>query len=146
MSRIDDGEQAVKRDDREPDRIEILMWYAAMTGAAAAMPAEARAELEAWERRNLDGGTVGTSDWPGWAHLIGPKPVPAYRKPVSKQPIPGGLRKQILERDAYRCRLCGDWHDLHVDHIIPESRGGPTIFDNLQTLCRTCNLKKGNRT
>lgn len=53
------------------------------------------------------------------------------------------LRLQVFERDAYRCRQCGDWHDLTLDHIIPQSHGGPTTLENLQTLCRSCNSKKG---
>jgi 5-methylcytosine-specific restriction endonuclease McrA len=65
--------------------------------------------------------------------------VPAPRK----RQIPNRLRKEVFERDAYRCRQCEGWVDLAVDHIIPESRGGPTGLDNLQTLCRTCNSSKG---
>lgn len=32
-----------------------------------------------------------------------------------------------------------------ADHIKPESWGGETSLDNLQTLCRSCNSKKNNR-
>lgn len=62
-----------------------------------------------------------------------------------KIPIPHMLRKAVLERDAYRCQKCGDHHDLHVDHIFPESRGGEAALENLQCLCRPCNIKKGAR-
>lgn len=31
------------------------------------------------------------------------------------------------------------------DHIIPRSQGGPTNWDNLQTMCTICNGKKGSR-
>lgn len=34
---------------------------------------------------------------------------------------------------------------LHVDHIVPVSRGGKTVMSNLQTLCEDCNCGKGNR-
>lgn len=53
------------------------------------------------------------------------------------------LRKQVFERDAYRCKHCGDWHNLELDHIYPASKGGETTFENLQTLCSNCNTKKG---
>lgn len=63
----------------------------------------------------------------------------------SKVPIPYPIRKAVLERDAYRCQQCGDHHDLHVDHIFPESKGGEATLENLQCLCRPCNIKKGAR-
>lgn len=55
------------------------------------------------------------------------------------------LRREILERDAYRCQVCGDWHQLVIDHIRPRSKGGLTVPENLQTLCNRCNSKKGSR-
>lgn len=59
------------------------------------------------------------------------------------------VRAQIMRRDGYRCRMCGattdDGAKLHVDHIEPVSRGGTSTSSNLQTLCETCNLGKGNR-
>ena len=35
------------------------------------------------------------------------------------------------------------WVDLCADHIVPESKGGITALENLQTRCRSCNSKKG---
>lgn len=34
---------------------------------------------------------------------------------------------------------------LHVDHVVPVSRGGKSTMDNLQTLCEDCNCGKGNK-
>lgn len=59
--------------------------------------------------------------------------------------IPDQLRQSILARDSYRCRSCGSNAYLELDHIIPVSKGGATSFENLQVLCRQCNLNKGNR-
>lgn len=57
------------------------------------------------------------------------------------------LRKQIMERDHYTCRICGkympDEVGLHIDHIIPIARGGKTIPSNLRVLCSKCNGRKG---
>lgn len=60
------------------------------------------------------------------------------------------LRYQVLKRDNSRCTRCGataQTHgvSLHVDHIVPVSKGGKTEMNNLQTLCATCNLGKSNR-
>jgi len=49
------------------------------------------------------------------------------------------LRETILERDGYKCTRCGSDDKLQVDHILPQSCGGPHISENLRTLCRSCN-------
>jgi 5-methylcytosine-specific restriction endonuclease McrA len=56
----------------------------------------------------------------------------------------------VLARDGFRCRDCGRTEnepgvELHLDHVIPVSRGGPTTEDNLITACNRCNLGKSNR-
>jgi len=43
------------------------------------------------------------------------------------------------------CLFCKSNENLSCDHIIPESKDGKTILSNLQTLCRLCNSKKGNK-
>lgn len=63
--------------------------------------------------------------------------------PRMKAKIPRSLAKRVFERDAYRCVTCGDHHDLTCDHVIAESKGGETTFENLQTMCRQCNCRKG---
>lgn len=60
------------------------------------------------------------------------------------------LRWTILKRDNFSCVKCGRSPAkdpsiiLHVDHIIPWSKDGETIIDNLETLCEKCNLGKSN--
>lgn len=58
--------------------------------------------------------------------------------------IPLDLRWEVWERDNFTCLDCGTRRDLTIDHIIPVSKGGRTVKDNLQTLCRSCNSKKGS--
>lgn len=53
------------------------------------------------------------------------------------------LRKEVFERDLYRCIACSTHLDLTLDHKIPESLGGQDTFENLQTMCRSCNSSKG---
>ena len=56
----------------------------------------------------------------------------------------------VLKRDNFKCCSCGASPakdpsvELHIDHIIPWSKGGETVVDNLQTLCSKCNIGKSN--
>lgn len=64
--------------------------------------------------------------------------------------ISNKLRFAVLKRDHYKCCICGASPakdpsvELHIDHIIPWSKGGETTLDNLQTLCSKCNLGKSD--
>jgi hypothetical protein len=62
-----------------------------------------------------------------------------------KIPIPAALREEVFIRDDFRCVHCGSRRSLCADHIHPESLGGKAVLDNLQTLCRSCNSKKGKK-
>lgn len=57
-------------------------------------------------------------------------------------------KKQIFERDGYRCVQCGrrqdEGYELHADHRIPKEKGGKASIDNGQTLCSICNFRKKN--
>ncbi len=56
------------------------------------------------------------------------------------------IKKKVFERDGRFCSVCGSSEKLNVDHIMPVSRGGFTVLENLQVLCEKCNLQKGNKT
>jgi len=93
--------------------------------------------------------------------LVGPSPIkkpaasaanaaiPRQRKRTPRE-INLRLRFRVLQRDRFTCLACGRSPAtlpglvLHVDHIVPWSRGGETIIENLQTLCEPCNLGKSN--
>lgn len=59
------------------------------------------------------------------------------------------LRFKILHRDNYTCQACGvtagDGAKLHIDHILPVSKGGTNEESNLRVLCSECNIGRGNR-
>lgn len=58
-------------------------------------------------------------------------------------------RKNILSRDHYMCQYCDRKFpagELTLDHVMPESRGGPSSWDNLVACCGPCNRKKADRT
>ena len=66
------------------------------------------------------------------------------RKPISQK-----LRTRIYARDNCACKICGKSPNnnpdcvLTIDHIIPVCKDGNNDESNLQTLCRSCNSKKG---
>lgn len=55
-------------------------------------------------------------------------------------------RRNIMRRDNFTCMYCGKKSDLTIDHVIPKSRGGGDVWENLTTACEKCNVKKGNKT
>jgi hypothetical protein len=60
------------------------------------------------------------------------------------------LRFKILSRDKFSCKYCGrspktdDSVVLHIDHILPLSKGGTWDESNLLTACRECNIGKND--
>jgi len=56
-------------------------------------------------------------------------------------------RKAVLARDAWTCQYCGHQAPgLTVDHVIPRSRGGQSVWENIVASCAPCNRKKGSLT
>ena len=54
-------------------------------------------------------------------------------------------RRAVFSRDDYRCQYCGN-HADSIDHVVPRSRGGRDVWDNLAAACRPCNSRKRDRT
>ncbi|HST53185.1 MAG TPA: HNH endonuclease [Pyrinomonadaceae bacterium] len=64
--------------------------------------------------------------------------------------IRAGVWWSVLARDNWTCCSCGrsskeDGITLEVDHIVPRSKSGSNDMDNLQTLCKKCNIGKSNK-
>ncbi len=61
-------------------------------------------------------------------------------------PIGGQVRHPtrvaVWKRDGGKCRFCGSRKELQFDHIIPRSLGGSGEPNNVELLCRACNLRK----
>ena len=57
-------------------------------------------------------------------------------------------KRQILEKGEHKCAICGkskkDGVELHIDHVQPMSKGGPSVLSNGQVLCGPCNYRKKN--
>ncbi len=54
-------------------------------------------------------------------------------------------RRAVFARDEYRCQYCGKRADS-IDHVVPRSRGGLDVWENLAAACRRCNTVKRDRT
>lgn len=57
------------------------------------------------------------------------------------------LRIQVFNRDNYTCKICGRKPpevELQIDHIHPKSKEGLNNINNYQTLCKDCNIGKGD--
>ena len=55
-------------------------------------------------------------------------------------------RANLFRRDRGQCQYCGSTKQLTIDHVIPRSKGGKTIWTNLVTACNRCNVFKGDKT
>ena len=58
------------------------------------------------------------------------------------------MKRKKYEEQKGICSLCGqhyEFTEMQGDHIVPWSRGGKTVYENLQMLCRLCNNTKSNK-
>lgn len=115
--------------------------------------------LAAWANRHCDAYHPSTRDECSHCHLMieiyGPMPTPddVWGHDRRRKASPNSIRRKnwlairpvVFERDGYTCVYCGATDDLAADHIYPQSKGGSDDLDNLQTLCRSCNSRKGTR-
>lgn len=52
------------------------------------------------------------------------------------------------EKQGHKCPMCGETFEfeaMQADHIVPWSKGGKSVKENCQMLCRDCNLKKSDK-
>lgn len=70
---------------------------------------------------------------------------------MSRTRIPRELRRRVEAAARLRCGYCQTQqivvgYPLHVEHIIPEAAGGPSVEENLWLACSVCNNTKGVQT
>lgn len=82
-------------------------------------------------------------------HKTNPNNIDFLKSAETKIRVMPALRWQVFQRDDWRCLSCGRSSEngiiLHIDHIIPRSKGGKDHIDNYQTLCDICNIGKSNK-
>ena len=83
---------------------------------------------------------VNDQSWPHVIRLVTYVRVPrAVQRKIS--------RRALFARDGWRCVYCGtSGGRLTLDHVVPRSKGGESIWENVVTACAPCNLRKGDRT
>jgi 5-methylcytosine-specific restriction endonuclease McrA len=97
-----------------------------------------KAEVVEQLRQPLHSATA-TFPWPHVIRLVKFVRVPrAVKRKIS--------RRALFARDGHRCVYCGSTGRLTLDHVVPRSRGGDSVWENVVTSCAPCNLRKGNRT
>jgi len=80
-----------------------------------------------------------TYPWPHVIRLVHYVRVPrAVQRKIS--------RRALFARDGWRCVYCGTASGrLTLDHVVPRSRGGDSVWENVVTSCAPCNHRKGDR-
>ncbi len=90
---------------------------------------------------------------PGQYLLLDPKPIPAFKRGISKE-----VRAFVLDRNGFTCQMCGavagEPHPydetrktrLNIGHIIDKSQGGTDDYGNLRAICSVCNEGASNLT
>ncbi len=53
-------------------------------------------------------------------------------------------RRAVFARDDNRCQYCGAAAE-NIDHVVPRSRGGEHVWENVVAACRPCNTRKEDR-
>ena len=90
----------------------------------------------------LDQPLRSASDTYPWPHVI--RLVQYVRVPRAVQRKIS--RRALFARDNWRCVYCGSTGGrLTLDHVVPRSRGGDSVWENVVTSCAPCNLRKGDR-
>ncbi len=72
-------------------------------------------------------------------------------KTGKRRAMNNSLRYDVMRRDRFKCVFCGKSPSsdnnclLEIDHKIPVAHGGNNFIENLQTLCKECNIGKNNK-
>lgn len=118
-------------------------WRNTLTAFIDYIKSDVITENEITESQNVEGKVI----IPSTKKNIKTEKIKLKRTPRS---INLKLRFKVLLRDNFKCCYCGASPAknpniiLHVDHILPWSKGGETVLENLQAACSTCNLGKNN--
>ncbi len=69
------------------------------------------------------------------------KKCPSEKPLKSNRHIPADVKRNVAERDQYRCVKCGSQRYLQFDHRRPWALGGEHSVENISLLCFHCNQR-----
>jgi 5-methylcytosine-specific restriction endonuclease McrA len=84
-----------------------------------------------------------------WASAVTSVQVPSvvklnrYVRVPYRRSVPV-TRKAVFGRDGHQCQYCGGPAES-LDHVTPRSKGGDHTWENVVACCRSCNVRKGDR-
>lgn len=89
----------------------------------------------------------------GKVEIQNPKGIIPYvltgdEQQLNLRAFPKNIRIKVYNKQGGKCAICGKSYPeefMEADHIIPWSKGGRTVEENCQMLCRECNRKKSNK-
>jgi len=84
----------------------------------------------------------------GWTLVLKIPAVVRLLSMVSRKKVVRFSRMNVLTRDNWTCQYCGKkfpTNELSIDHVIPRSRGGKSVWTNVVCSCTGCNGRKGGR-
>lgn len=129
--------------DIDPDAVVVLLYRVASWFAESGDYGVVRCNPSVIDRYAKTDGLAESLGKSGWLIVSGDScmlreftNVSALRKSIGRK-----MRQKVLS--SGKCAHCGSADRLEIDHIIPVSRGGKTELQNLQPLCKPCNLRKG---
>lgn len=83
--------------------------------------------------------------WSQWLNDLTYGPAPSTRE--RSRYIPASVRAAVFDRDGDKCQYCGAVDvQMHIDHVVPFSKGGSNDIENLTVACASCNLSKRDKT
>ena len=112
-------------------------WIGIDISAKAAELVKLRAERELTDLRSSQGARI--------YQIIHRTDIPRRSGAIVR---PRDVKHRLYGLQEGRCKGCEqhfEFRHFHVDHIIPRARGGQDVAGNLQLLCGSCNVIKGDR-
>ena len=141
-----DPDQTRVRPDRRRFAIRVYAALAVLIIVAACLMILG---CSAFVTRSTEGEIVGALN--SHDDIFTSEEVEAFRKidPEYEKQLRDGAFKAAMDKDGYYvCPGCGMRSkyrvDFQVDHIVPMNKGGKTVPENLQILCRPCNARKSD--